>query len=221
MAKALAGAGADVAVHYIKSREQALKTAAAVRALGSRAIAVRADVTSESRVGKMFDMIEKRLGPVDILVNNVGDLLLKSLSKMSPAAWRGVIDSNLNSAFLCCRRAVPGMRKRSYGRIINMGYGPCEGFESRGRSGAYHMTKTALLVYTKALAREEAGFGITVNMISPGTLFSSRNRPPVRTIPAGRYGRYGDITNALLFLLRAESSYITGTNLLVTGGKDV
>jgi len=219
LAKALAGAGADVAVHYRGSREAAEKTAAAVKKLGRRAVLVRSDVTREAQVGRMFDSIEKKLGAVDVLVNNVGDFLLKRLSRVTPGEWHAVLASNLHSAHLCCRRALPGMRRRGFGRIVNMGFGPCEQLVPRERTTVYHMAKTALLVYTRGLAQEEAEHGVTVNMVSPGSLFSSLNLPPADSIPAKRYARYGDMTNAVLFLLAGESSYITGTNILVTGGR--
>jgi 3-oxoacyl-[acyl-carrier protein] reductase len=219
LAVALADAGADVAVHYLKRAEAAAKTAAAVRSKGRRVLTVKADVTKEKQVERMFRSVEQRLGAVDLLINNVGDFLLKPLSKISTTEWQQILASNLHSAFYCSRRALPGMRKRSFGRIINLGYGPCDRLEALDRTALYHMAKTALLVYTKALAREEAGHGITVNMISPGTLFTSVNRPSVKTIPAGRYARYADITHAALFLLKNTSAYITGTNLSVTGGK--
>jgi 3-oxoacyl-[acyl-carrier protein] reductase len=219
LVKALADAGADVAVHYHQSREGAVKTAKAVERRGRRCLIVRADVTREAQVNSMFDAVEKRLGRVDILVNNVGNFLLKPLSKVKPPEWHGILASNLHSAFYCCRRALPGMRRRGFGRIVNMGFGPCEQSVSRERTTVYHMAKTALLVYTKGLAQEEAPHGITVNMVSPGSLFSSLNLPPVESIPAKRYARYSDMTNAILFLLAEESSYITGTNILVTGGR--
>jgi 3-oxoacyl-[acyl-carrier protein] reductase len=218
-ARSLAEAGADVAVHYLSSREAAEKTAKAVRAAGSRCVTVRADVTRERDVERMFQTVEKRLGGVDVLVNNVGDFLLKPLRRTTPADWNAMLASNLHSVFYCCRRVLPGMRKRKYGRIITLGYGPCQRLEALENTVAYHMAKTALLVYTKGLAREEAPSGITVNMVSPGTIFTSVNRPSVKTIPVGRYAKYGDLAHAVLFLLREESSYITGNNLLVTGGK--
>ena len=221
LAKAAAAAGADVAVHYRKSREGAEKTAAAVRAFGRRALVVPADVTREKQVNRLFETVERRLGGVDLLINNVGDFLLKPLRAVTASEWHHVLDSNLHSVFYCCRRALPGMRKRGFGRIVNLGYGPCKNLEALEKTVPYHMAKTALLVYTKGLAREEASAGITVNMVSPGTLYTSVNRPSVKTIPAGRYGRYSDIINAVLFLWKEESSYITGNNLLVTGGKYV
>lgn len=218
VAVALAGAGADVAVHYLGSRDAAEKTAAKA---GGRAITVRADVTRPKQVDRMFDTVERRLGPVDVLINNVGNFLLKPLAKVSPEEWHAIIDENLHCAFYCCRRALQRMRKRKYGRIINMGYGPANRLEPLEGTGLYHMAKTALLVYTKALAKEEAARGITVNMISPGTIFTSVNRPSVKTIPAGRYANYADLVNAALFLLKDESSYVTGNNLIVAGGKYV
>ena len=217
-AMALAESGGDVAVHYLTREDAAKRTAAKIRAKGKRAITVKADVTDEKQVERMFGVVERKLGKVDVLINNVGSFLLKPISGISAGEWQGVIDSNLNSAFYCCRLALPGMREQGFGRIINLGYGPCQGVDSKGRTTTYHMAKTALLVYTKGLAREEASKGITVNMISPGTMFNSVNRPPVKTIPAGRYARYSDLVNAVLFLLKEESSYITGNNLLVTGG---
>jgi 3-oxoacyl-[acyl-carrier protein] reductase len=219
IARSLAEAGTDVAVHYLTRREAAEKTAKSVRALGSRCVTVRADVTREKEVERMFRTVEKRLGGVDILVNNVGNFLLKPLSRTTRLDWNAMLDSNLHSVFHCCRQALPGMRKQGFGRIINMGYGPCQRLEAIPNTVVYHMAKTALLVYTKGLAQEEAPHGITVNMVSPGTIFTSVNRPSVKTIPAGRYARYGDLTHAVLFLLKEESSFITGNNLLVTGGK--
>jgi 3-oxoacyl-[acyl-carrier protein] reductase len=221
MAVSLAEAGADVAVQYLSSAEAANKTASMIKAAGRWAMAIKADVTKEKQVDRLFGTVEKRVGRVDILVNNVGNFLLKPLSKVRTEEWHAILDSNLHCTFYCCKRALPSMRKRKYGRIVNLGYGPIERFEALERTGLYHMAKTALLVYTKSIAREEAPHGITVNMISPGTIFTSVNRPTVKTIPAGRYAKYQDLTNALLFLLKDETSYVTGTNLYVAGGKYV
>ena len=218
LTKSLAAAGADVAVHYLSRREQALKTAAAVKAAGRRSLTVRADVTRPKQVERMFHTIENRLGPVDILINNVGDFLLKALSRTTHDDWHTIIGSNLHSAFYCSQRALGAMRRSRWGCIINMGYGPCGRTESRGNTACYHMAKTALLVYTQALAREEARNGIRVNMVSPGTIYTSVNRPPLERIPAGRYARYKDLSDAILFLLSDDASYVTGTNLIVTGG---
>jgi NAD(P)-dependent dehydrogenase (short-subunit alcohol dehydrogenase family) len=218
MAIALGAAGADVAVHYMGSKDAAEKTAAKA---GHGAITVRADLTRPKQVDRMFDTVERRLGPVDILINNVGNFLLKPLAKVSIEEWHAIIDENLHCTFYCCRRALPGMRKKKYGRIINMGYGPANRLEPLEGTGLYHLAKTALLVYTKAMAKEEASRGITVNMVSPGTIFTSVNRPSVKTIPAGRYASYSDLVNAVLFLLKDESSYVTGNNLIVAGGKYV
>ena len=221
VARALAAAGADVAVNYLSSRKETEKTVAAVRAAGRRALAVRADVTRPSQAARLFRTVEKRLGPVAILVNNVGSFLLKPLVEVTFEEWNRILASNLHSAFLCSREALPGMRKQGFGRIVNLGYGPCGRTEAVPRTVPYHTAKTALLVYTKGLAREVASWGITVNMVSPGTIFTSVHRPPAKTIPAGRYGRYDDVAEAVLFLCGKEAEYITGNNLLVTGGKYV
>ncbi|MBU0755672.1 MAG: SDR family NAD(P)-dependent oxidoreductase, partial [Planctomycetes bacterium] len=118
MALALADAGGDVAVQYLTRPDDAKKTVASIRERGRRTIMVRADVTREKQVDRMFNTVESALGTVDVLVNNVGNFLLKPLSKIKPSEWHGILDSNLHCSYYCCRRALPLMRKKKSGRIV-------------------------------------------------------------------------------------------------------
>jgi 3-oxoacyl-[acyl-carrier protein] reductase len=219
----LAAAGYDVAFAYRGYRRGADRTAAAVRARGRRALAVRADVTQPVQVRRLLQRVRSALGPVGVLVNNVGEYTEGPIASMSIEEWKGIFDSNLLSAFLCAREVLPEMRRRRWGRIVNITESPAETQAPAPGAAAYHVAKLALLSFTRALAWEEIRGGITVNAVGPGLTdnehLGAKSEKVMRArSPIGRLVRPEEIARAVSFLVSPESAAITGAQLSVGGG---
>src|SRR3989338_3162809 len=120
IALALAEKGADVVVHYNKSRKDAGGVVREIRKLGRNSIAIRADLTDNAEVQLLFRKVIAKYKRIDILVNNVGNFLFKDISRVSPEEWDFLVDTTLNTTFRCCHSVLPYMRKQKYGRIINL-----------------------------------------------------------------------------------------------------
>jgi 3-oxoacyl-[acyl-carrier protein] reductase len=179
--------------------------------------AFRADLTKEQEATRLIERVVDKFGRLDILVNNVGPVLAKPWADVSKEEWEYTFRSNLESALFCLKAALPGMKERKWGRIINIGYSRVEQLTAYKNITPYAIAKTGLLILTRSVAASVASAGITVNMVSPG-LLEGGVLPPARKVPAGRLGEFKDISEAVLFLVSEEASYITGTNLIVAGG---
>jgi NAD(P)-dependent dehydrogenase (short-subunit alcohol dehydrogenase family) len=225
IAEAVAGAGWDVAVNYRSSAESAEQVASRIEAGGRRAVAVQADVSRPEEARAVVAAVGERLGPVDVVVNNVGEFYFKPLAAMTSDEWRLVIDSNLSSAFYVSQAALPGMRRRRRGRVVNVGLGPVSLVRAAPNVAAYAIAKTGVVVLTSSLAVEEAPYGITVNCVSPG-LIDNGHLPAEQAgwmekrVPMGRLGRAEEVADAVLYLLSERASYVSGANLTVSGGWD-
>lgn len=186
-----------------------------------------ADVSKFDQVHRVVDEVVQQFGRIDILVNNAGILRRGSIDNISEEEWDGVIDANLKSAFNCCKAVIPFMKKKRYGRIVNIS-------SSAGRSvstlGGVHYTasKAGMLGLTRHLARELAPHKITVNAVCPGTIDTPMTRNSTnkdelesitQSIPIGRIGKVDDVSHAILFLISDESSFITGVSLDINGGE--
>jgi 3-oxoacyl-[acyl-carrier protein] reductase len=186
-----------------------------------------ADVSKFDQVHRVVDEVVQKFGRIDILVNNAGILRRGPIDNISEEEWDRVIDVNLKSAFNCCKAVVPFMKKRRYGRIVNIS-------SSAGRSvstlGGVHYTasKAGMLGLTRHLARELAPHNITVNAVCPGTIDTPMTRNSTnkdelelitQSIPIGRIGRVDDVSRAILFLISDGSSFITGVSLDINGGE--
>ena len=220
LAIALAQRGCRVAVHFRRSQTQAQKVAARVDAVGGESLLLQSDLVDPDQVRDNLETIRKEWRRLDILINNAGDYLRRPIERVTPEVFhrysRGALEPAVNTSLL----ALPLIRKRHWGRIINLGYIFADRLVGNPNVAAYHVGKTGLLAFTYSLARRAAKWGITVNMLSPGMNENTVNRPrnPEEFVPAGRLSKHRDLENAVMFLLRDESEMITGTHMKVSGG---
>jgi 3-oxoacyl-[acyl-carrier protein] reductase len=200
-------------------------TADEIRSLGRRALALKCDVTDSEQVASAVQRTVEELGSVDILVNNAGTLdHVGQIENQVPEFWERDLRVNLTGAFNCSRAVWPHMKKRGWGRIVNMASvaGTLGGFGQ----ASYSTTKAGLLGLTKSLALEGARHGITVNAIVPGVIGTEAfhfgnpemNERMIRRTAMRRAGDPQDIANAIAFLSSDLASYITGVELNVAGG---
>ena len=169
--------------------------------------------------------VEADLGAVSVLVNNAGITRDGTMHKMNHDMWQAVIDTNLGSCFNMSRAVIEGMRARKYGRIVNIG-------SINGQAGQYGQVnyaaaKSGIHGFTKALAQEGAGHGITVNAIAPGYVDTDMVAAVpanvlekiVARVPVGRLGKASEIARGVLFLVEDEAGFITGSTLSINGGQ--
>jgi len=225
MARSLAAAGVAVAL-VARDVARLDGVQSAIAAAGGRAESFTADVTNEQDVAAMSDAVTRKLGPVDIVINNAGTNIRKKLTDFTLAEFRSVLDSSLISTFLVSRAFLPQMRGRGYGRIINMT--SIMSHVSLPERTAYSSAKSALLGFTRALALEVAGDGITVNGISPGPIGTElnsvvmnnpeANRMFLASLPVGRWGQVQEIGALACYLCSEAAGFITGTDIVIDGG---
>jgi 3-oxoacyl-[acyl-carrier protein] reductase len=205
-----------VAVHYRSDRKAALEVAGLIRSRGKRSAVIRADLFQEKQCIRLVRTARQRLGPIDILINNFGPFLVKPWEKVTPAEWLRIYRGNFFSAWLCLKAALPEMRARGWGRVVNIGYHRAEQLVAFAGILPYAAAKTSLLLLTRTAAATEAGTGVTVNMVSPGLLHGGR-LPAKKAIPQRLVGSYGDVAQAVLYLVSDRAAAVTGTNLVVAG----
>ncbi|MEV7679439.1 glucose 1-dehydrogenase [Streptomyces sp. NPDC088341] len=224
----LAAGGHDLVLGYVSNGAAAERVADAVRAVGARCVAVRADTSDEADVERLFDTAVTELGPVTCLVNNAGVTgPLGRLADVRTEDLRRVIDVNLFGYLLCCRRAARDMTPLGTGAIVNVSSAAAT-LGSPGEYVHYAATKAATDALTVGLAKELGPAGIRVNGVAPGVIetemhatMGDPDRPAKAApeIPLRRPGQPSEIAAAVAWLLSPDASYTTGTVLRVAGGR--
>jgi 3-oxoacyl-[acyl-carrier protein] reductase len=215
---ALAGAGCDVAVNYRERGGDADSAVREIEKLGRRAVAIQADVSRAAEVTRMVSSAEAQLGPIEILINNAGKILIQSIEQMTEESWNDMIASNLTSCFLVTQAVLPGMRSRRWGRIVNISSVAAQAGSIVGVH--YAASKAGMLGLTRSYARVLAKEGITVNAITPALVVTEmvRSNPVAKPdmIPIGRFGDVEEVSEVAVML--ARNAYITGQTINVNGG---
>jgi len=183
-------------------------------------LGVEVDVADETAVDRAFARIESEFAPVDLLVLNAGIFVIEPFEDTTLASWRRTLDVNLTGAFLCARRALPGMRERGFGRVVAIG-------SSAGKTGgaksvaAYGASKAGIMAMAKSIASEYAGTGVTANALAPALIDTDMvaAMPDMKLkVPLGRFGTPQEVADVVAFLCSDHSSFITGEVVDVNGG---
>jgi 3-oxoacyl-[acyl-carrier protein] reductase len=205
-----------VAIHYKENEAAAEEVLAEIKKKGKTAQAFRADLTSESGARNLVGKVEDAFDRLDILINNFGPILVKPWQELTGADWEGMFRSVFLSAVHVSQAALPGMRRRGWGRIINIGYHRVEHLGAFSGIAAYAVAKTALLILTRSAAASELKAAITVNMVSPG-LIEGGMMPAGGSVSPESFGKKSDVAEAVAFLASEKAGHISGANLVVAG----
>lgn len=226
VAEELARAGADVVLSYRSSRQEAEDTATRVRALGRRAVVLRADVSRPDDCAALADGVAREFGGLDIVVNMASTYVARPLAEIDEEAWRADLDANLSSAFFVTHAVLPLLRARPLAHVVNF----TDWLPASGRPGytgfvAYYVAKAGVKALTEALALELASDNILVNAIAPGPIVpppdldEDERREVAEATPLQRWGGELEIARAVMLLVTTQ--FITGETLRVDGGRHV
>ena len=218
VAISLADAGAAVAVNYRERAAEAQNVVEAIKGAGGRAMAVAADVSKAAEVAAMMSAVERELGPVDVLINNAGIGLVRSVDDLTEQDFDLTIAVNLKSAFLCTQAVVPGMRARKWGRVVNISSGAARG--AGGVGPHYNASKAGMEGLTRGYAARLVKDGITVNAVAPSLIETDMVRSGLAAspsrIPLGRFGTPKECAQAVLMVI--GNAYMTGQTVALSGG---
>lgn len=224
IARALAEEGADVAIQYNLNESEAEKIVAEVKALGRKSVAVQANIDQAKSVTKLKEDLHEKFGKIDTLVNCAGINRDSLFTKMTDEQWEEVIQVNLSGVFHCSKAFVEEIVASGHGRVINIS--SLVGQMGNVGQVNYAASKSGMIGFTKALARELANQGTTVNVVAPGFIDTPMvRRVPEKVkqkilaqIPMGRFGTPREVAMSVVYLASAEADYVTGTVLNLNGG---
>ena len=216
--------GITVAVHYGRSQGPAEDVAAQIAAAGGTSAVFGGDVSDPGACAQLVKDVSSELGGLDVLVNNAGITRDTLALRMKADDWDAVVDTNLSGAFHLAKAALRGMLRNQWGRIVNIS--SVVGLMGNVGQANYVASKAGLIGLTKALAREYAGKGVTVNAVAPGFIASDMTaglsdelkESYLAQIPVGRFGEPEEVAAAVAFLTSEEAAYINGQTLTVDGG---
>ena len=217
ISKALAEAGAAVAINYRERDDAAKQLADILRKTGVHAITVQADVSQTDAVAKMVQIVKSELGAVDILINNAGIAITRGIDDLSEADFDQTISVNLKSVFLCTQAILPMMRAKKWGRIVNISSGAARGAGSIGPH--YNASKAGIEGMTRGYAARLVKEGITVNAVAPSLIETDMMKGQdnlVSRIPLGRFGKSDEVAKAVMMLV--DNPYMTGQTVAMSGG---
>ncbi|PLR81020.1 3-oxoacyl-ACP reductase [Bacillus canaveralius] len=228
----LAKNGVHLIINYRNSKEDAVELASSLTEMyGTENIAVKGDVSDEGQCSKVVSEAFSLFASIDIVIHNAGPYIheKKRLTDYSPQEWNYLINGNLNGVFYLSRLLIPKMREARWGRIITIGFDRVESAPGWIYRSGFAAAKTGLASLTKTIALEEAEYGITANMVCPGDIIGDWKEKSISDslqvrdseTPVGRPGTGEDIARVICFLVEESSSFITGSIMPVTGGKDV
>jgi len=217
IAISLAEAGAAVAVNYLSKAGEAKAVVEAIHKLGGRAISVGADVSLAAAVNGMVAGVERELGPVNILINNAGIAINRPVEELTEEVFDRTMAVNLKSVFLCTQAVLPGMRKRRWGRIVNISSGAARG--AGGVGPHYNASKAGMEGMTRGYAARLVKDGITVNAVAPSLIETDMVTAVASSaarIPLGRFGKPEECAKIVMMLL--DNEYMTGQTVALSGG---
>jgi acetoacetyl-CoA reductase len=223
IAEELGRGGASVVVNYSRSKEPAEEVVNQLKEDGAHAIAVQADVSDPEQAQSLIDQTIEEFNRIDVLVNNAGINIDRTLRKLSVEDWDKVIQVDLNSAFYTVHAALPHMMEQGGGKIINMS--SFVGEAGNIGQANYSAAKAGLLGFTKTAAQELARYGITVNSICPGfietdmvaSIPEEQQQKLLKLVPLGRFGKPEEVARAVRYLVE-DGDYITGQSIDINGG---
>jgi 3-oxoacyl-[acyl-carrier protein] reductase len=222
---ALAAAGAAVALSFRERRDDAGRTVAAIESAGGRAFAFQADVRDRDAVRAAIARVERGLGGLDILVNNAGINKPTDFDRVSDEDWDEIVAVNLKGPFICAQEALPALRRRGGGRIVNIG--SVSGQYGGPRTAHYAASKAGLISLGQVIARFGAAHNVTCNTVAAGLIASEMAAASLtagvvsdaaKGILLGRLGTAEEVANVVVFLAGDQASYITAQTINVNGG---
>ena len=220
IAHGLAEDGWAVGVNYRKDAEGAEKVVEQIEAAGGSAVSLQADVSEADAAEELFTALEERYGPVLVLVNNAGMRADSLAPQLKDDDWASVLDTNLSAPFRTTRRALRGMMRARFGRIVNIA--SIVGQKANPGQANYAASKAGLIAFTSTVAAEVARRSVTVNSVAPGLVETELTEgigdEILRAVPARRAGTAEEIAACVRFLASEEASYVNGTTLTVDGG---
>lgn len=219
----LARAGVNIAVHYHQNGTAAAAVADECAAFGVKSMTVQANLARPEEIRQLYATLQS-FEPISILVNNAAIARTELFTDITLDSWMDTLNTNLTSAFLCTQTFLPGMLSKRYGRIINLA--SVWGITGGACETAYSASKGGLIAMTKALAKELAQTGITVNAVAPGAidtdmladLDETDRAEVIREIPMQRLGQPSEIAHCIRFLASPDASYLTGQVISPNGG---